>query len=131
MYAESKNGCVCFEGNSSIATQCVSPSPTTSSQAIQATSSLNLFAGVFSSSGSTTTQFSIGSNLQVGSSGNNVISLQKFLESKGFLTMPSGSSEGYLGGVTKKALIAFQASVGLPATGYCGSMTRSAISASK
>jgi peptidoglycan hydrolase-like protein with peptidoglycan-binding domain len=95
-----------------------------------ATTSSNLFANLFPSQ-ATTTRSIIGSNLQIGASGNDVITLQKFLESKGFLTMPTGMTEGYFGSLTKKALIAFQASVGLPATGYCGSMTRSVIGAGK
>lgn len=73
----------------------------------------------------------ISANLRLGSSGDDVTSLQEFLESKGFLTMPHGASKGYFGGRTKQALIAFQKSAGLPATGYCGSMTRSAINSSQ
>jgi peptidoglycan hydrolase-like protein with peptidoglycan-binding domain len=72
---------------------------------------------------------SITQNLSIGASGQNVIALQTFLIAKGFLTMSPGTSEGYFGNLTKQALVAYQKSVGLPATGYCGSMTRSAISA--
>jgi peptidoglycan hydrolase-like protein with peptidoglycan-binding domain len=43
--------------------------------------------------------------------------------------MPTGVGEGYFGGLTKRALIAFQQSVGLPDTGYCGPMTRGVINA--
>jgi hypothetical protein len=71
--------------------------------------------------------FVINANLQLGSSGANVVNLQKFLESKGFLTLPAGTSAGYFGSLTKQSLIAYQASVSLPATGYCGSMTRTLI----
>jgi peptidoglycan hydrolase-like protein with peptidoglycan-binding domain len=56
-----------------------------------------------------------------------VANLQTFLEAKGFLTMPAGTAAGYFGGLTKQALIAFQKSVGLPDSGYCGPMTRAAI----
>jgi peptidoglycan hydrolase-like protein with peptidoglycan-binding domain len=76
---------------------------------------------------SNTATFTVGANLRAGSSGTNVTSLQKFLESKGFLTMPAGASEGYFGNLTKQALVAFQNSVALPATGYCGPMTRAEI----
>jgi murein L,D-transpeptidase YcbB/YkuD len=72
----------------------------------------------------------VNQNLKTGSSGNDVISLQKFLEAKGILTLPAGTTEGYFGSLTKKALISFQISVGLPATGYFGPMTRAAISGS-
>ncbi len=71
--------------------------------------------------------FTITASLSLGSSGSNVVSLQKLLEGHGFLVMPSGVFEGYFGGLTKQALVAFQASIGLPATGNCGPMTRSAI----
>ena len=73
----------------------------------------------------------INSNLKIGNSGSDVITLQRFLESKSFLTLPAGISEGYFGNVTKQALIAFQTSAGLPATGYCGAMTRAAIAGSQ
>jgi hypothetical protein len=72
---------------------------------------------------------SITTNLSVGASGQNVIALQTFLIAKGFLTMPAGTSEGYFGNLTKQTLVAYQKSVGLPATGYCGPMTRLAINA--
>ena len=71
---------------------------------------------------------SVTQNLQLGASGQNVINLQKFLEAKGFLAMPTGTTEGYFGGLTKQALTTFQKANGLPATGYCGPMTRSVIS---
>ncbi len=72
--------------------------------------------------------FSISGNMKVGQSGQSVITLQKFLESKNLLTLPAGMAEGYFGNLTKQALIAFQKSAGLPATGFCGTMTRAAIS---
>jgi murein L,D-transpeptidase YcbB/YkuD len=72
----------------------------------------------------------INQNLSVGASGSSVINLQEFLVSKGFLALPAGMTEGYFGNLTKKALVSFQASVGLPATGYCGPMTRTAINSS-
>jgi hypothetical protein len=80
---------------------------------------------------STTTAFApITQNLQVGASGQNVVNLQHFLEIKGVLTLPAETSEGYFGNLTKQALIAFQKSVSLPATGYCGPMTRQTINGS-
>ncbi len=66
-------------------------------------------------------------NLTIGNFGDNVVALQEFLEAKGFLTLPSGTSNGYFGNLTKQALIAYQSSVGLPDTGYCGPMTRTLI----
>lgn len=69
----------------------------------------------------------ITSNLTLSSSGNDVVTLQKFLVDKGFLTIPVGVAEGYFGSLTKQALVSFQSSVGLPDTGYCGPMTRQII----
>jgi hypothetical protein len=73
-------------------------------------------------------------NLVVGMSGADVISLQKFLNSHGFVIAASGpGSPGYevsvFGLKTKAALIKYQASVGLPATGYFGALTRAKVSA--
>ncbi len=67
-------------------------------------------------------------NLMMSSRGSSVVTLQTFLESKGYLMMPEGASKGYFGNLTKRALIEYQASVGLPATGYYGAMTRAKIS---
>lgn len=57
----------------------------------------------------------------------NVVELQNFLESKGFLVMPSGVSKGVFGSLTKKALITYQKSVGLPAQGIFGPLTKAKI----
>ncbi len=69
----------------------------------------------------------INSILSLGSSGDDVTTLQNILEDKGFLKMPIGSNRGYFGMLTKRALSAFQKSVNLPATGYFGALTRSKI----
>jgi len=61
--------------------------------------------------------------LSVGSTGPDVVALQSWLVSQGFLTMPAGVSEGYFGSLTKAAVVAYQASVGLPSTGYVGPLT--------
>ena len=79
-------------------------------------------------SNQTAASFRINSNLSAGARGPDVMTLQKFLESKGLLTLPAGTTEGYFGSLTKQALISFQLSAGLPAMGYCGQMTRQAIS---
>lgn len=69
-------------------------------------------------------------NLTVGSTGSDVTALQQFLVSRGFLTMPAGTAYGYFGALTKSAVAAYQASTGLPSTGYFGPMTIAKISAS-
>lgn len=64
-------------------------------------------------------------NLTVGNTGSDVVVLQTYLESKGFLTIPVGVSKGYFGPLTRAALARYQASVGiLPSVGYFGPITR-------
>jgi peptidoglycan hydrolase-like protein with peptidoglycan-binding domain len=64
----------------------------------------------------------------MGSRGEQVTALQSFLESKGYLTMPAGVSKGYFGTLTKMALMKYQESSGVRATGYYGPITRGAMS---
>ncbi len=84
-------------------------------------------AGGTTTGGSATT---FTQDLTVGSTGAEVSALQSFLVSKGFLTMPAGVAYGYFGSLTKSALSAYQASVGItPAVGYFGPITRAQINA--
>lgn len=76
---------------------------------------------------SSSTLFTITKNIGLGSAGDDVIALQEFLESEGFLVLPAGTTKGYFGQATKRALSAFQKSNGLLPTGYCGAATRSFI----
>lgn len=69
------------------------------------------------------TSYVFSNYLSVGSTGADVVALQSFLVSEGFLTMPAGVAEGYFGSLTKAAVVAYQASVGLPDTGYVGPLT--------
>lgn len=67
-------------------------------------------------------------NLTIGSSGEDVASLQTWLESRGFLTMPAGVAKGYFGPLTRSALASYQASAGIyPAAGYFGPITISRV----
>jgi len=67
-------------------------------------------------------------NLTIGSTGNDVVALQTWLEARGFLTIPAGVAKGYFGPLTRSALAAYQASVGIsPAVGYFGPITRTNI----
>jgi len=67
---------------------------------------------------------SIDSNLKYAMKGQEVTELQEFLLDKGFLnTTPSG----FFGLLTLKAVKAYQASEGLPSTGFVGAMTRQKI----
>lgn len=66
-------------------------------------------------------------NLSVGSTGADVAALQNWLISKGFSipAIASGAATpGYFGKQTKEAVIAYQASVKLPTTGFVGPLTR-------
>lgn len=63
-------------------------------------------------------------NLGHGSRGEHVIALQNFLIEKKFLVLPVGVAMGYFGGMTKKALIKYQESIGVNSTGYFGPKTR-------
>jgi peptidoglycan hydrolase-like protein with peptidoglycan-binding domain len=74
---------------------------------------------------------SISQDLALGSSGQDVISLQTFLMSKGFdiPALSNGSiPSGYFGGQTHAAVVRYQKSVGLPPTGYVGPLTRAKMS---
>ena len=59
-----------------------------------------------------------------GSEGHDVVHLQGFLESKGFLKLPRGVVKGYFGRLTRQALANYQASMGLEADGNFGPITR-------
>jgi hypothetical protein len=68
------------------------------------------------------------SDLTIGSTGPQVVALQTFLESKGYLVMPVGVAKGYFGALTRAALARFQAANGIaPAVGYFGPITRARI----
>jgi peptidoglycan hydrolase-like protein with peptidoglycan-binding domain len=83
------------------------------------------FTNALAATGSTNSCASFTRSLTIGSTGADVVSLQMFLESKGFLTIPTGVSRGYFGGLTQSALARYQASVGIaPAAGYFGPITR-------
>ncbi len=67
------------------------------------------------------------SNLGVGSSGSEVISLQQMLVSQGYLKMPAGTAYGYFGPMTRAAVARWQASRGLTATGFFGPLSRAKV----
>ena len=72
--------------------------------------------------------FTFNTNLTIGKSGLEVSRLQIFLESKGYLKLPSGVSYGYFGALTKNALAKFQRENRIyPASGYFGPVTRAFI----
>lgn len=69
---------------------------------------------------------SIDTNLSFGSRGQAVTDLQNLLISKGFL---NAQASGGFYSLTRQAVVAYQASLGLPATGFVGPMTRAKINA--
>lgn len=73
--------------------------------------------------GSNANAATFSSYLKVGSTGSEVTALQTWLVQANYLTMPAGVAKGYFGQLTKTAVAAWQASVGLPATGYFGPMS--------
>jgi thiol-disulfide isomerase/thioredoxin len=63
-------------------------------------------------------------NLGMGARGDKVVMLQDMLISKGFLVLPAGSKKGTFGPSTKRAVMKYQTSLGVSATGYYGMKTR-------
>lgn len=82
--------------------------------------------------GSTSTGgYTFTKDLTIGSTGSDVVELQKVLVSKGHLVMPAGVAMGYFGTLTKNAVAAWQAASGIaPAAGYFGPLSRSKMNAS-
>jgi len=71
--------------------------------------------------------YTFNSNLTVGSTGADVVALQSFLIANGYgiPAITSGAAaKGYFGSQTKAAVMAYQASVGVPNTGFVGPLTR-------
>lgn len=65
-------------------------------------------------------------NLTVGSTGADVVALQTWLMANGYSipALSAGTAKGYFGAQTKSAVMAYQAKVGVPSTGFVGPMTR-------
>lgn len=73
------------------------------------------------------TSYNFTTDLSAGSIGDDVTELQKFLEAKGFLTIPFGVDRGSFGNMTKNALKQYQKSQDLPLTGKLDYITRTYI----
>lgn len=68
--------------------------------------------------------------LRGGSTGDDVVSLQTFLESKGFLKIPAGVTKGYFGSLTEQSVKKYQESVGIETVGIVGPKTRARLNTS-
>lgn len=84
----------------------------------------------FADTTTTSANVSIMSNLMVGSTGTDVAALQSYLIANNMLTLPTGTQTGYFGLATKAAVKAYQSSMGLPATGFVGMLTRAKLNGS-
>ena len=75
-----------------------------------------------------TSSYVFTTDLTVGSTGPDVVALQSFLTSKGYLTIPAGVAPGYFGNLTQSAVSAYQSAKGItPTAGYFGPITRAAV----
>lgn len=64
-------------------------------------------------------------DLTLGSTGPDVVALQKYLVKKGMMKMPTGVSYGYFGNITQRAVAFYQTVNGItPTAGYFGPKTR-------
>jgi len=82
------------------------------------------------SSTGTTVTGSFNADLTIGSTGADVVKLQTYLVSKGYLVMPAGVAMGYFGSLTKSAVAKYQAASGItPVAGYFGPLTRARVNA--
>ena len=74
--------------------------------------------------------YTFNTNLTVGSTGADVVALQTWLIASGY-SIPSiasgAASKGYFGSQTQTAVKAYQASKGIPSTGFVGPLTRGAL----
>ena len=83
---------------------------------------------LFSSSLAFADHGGLDSNLTIGSRGGDVVTLQTWLETEGFLVMPAGVSKGYFGPITRNALANYQAANNIrPSVGFFGPLTRAHI----
>lgn len=71
-------------------------------------------------------------DLTIGSTGPDVVALQKYLVKNGFMVMPKGASYGYFGSVTQRAVASYQLKYDInPVRGYFGPKTRAHLNANQ
>lgn len=94
---------------------------------INASQAASLSASITTAPVMTTGGYAFTRDLELGAKGDDVTALQQILISGGYMT--SGYPFGYFGGVTKAALMKFQAAKGItPVAGYFGAKSRAALS---
>lgn len=74
-----------------------------------------------------TATFNFSFNFGLGARGNHVLELQKFLQAKGLYR---GALNGIFGPITRGAVISYQRSNGISATGFVGPLTRASLNSS-
>jgi hypothetical protein len=105
----------------------ISTSTTTTTQTVNATNQ-----NVTTNPSKNISSYNFTRNLSLHATGADVKSLQQFLNTHGFVIATSGAGSpgketDLFGSLTYKALMKFQKSVGLPATGFFGPMTRAVV----
>lgn len=83
-----------------------------------------IFTDAIPAEGAAPAIVAVARSLGSGTSGADVAALQTALEQKGFLKIPPGVAYGYFGALTRTAVAKYQVSVGLPADGVFGLLTR-------
>jgi hypothetical protein len=74
------------------------------------------------------TAVTFNTDLTIGSKGADVTALQQALVARGYLQMPTNTSYGYFGPLTRTAVAAWQSATGIsPAAGYFGPVSRTAL----
>lgn len=70
-------------------------------------------------------KYTFNKDLTMGSTGPDVVALQKYLVRSGLMVMPVGVSYGYFGSITKQAVAMYQSKNNIkPVAGYFGPLTR-------
>lgn len=96
----------------------------TNSSKAQIDSSIVPLIATLSTSAATSSRYVFTTNLSFRMEGTDVLELQKFLSNKGLLPV---APNGYFGPATRSALMKFQSSNNIPATGFFGPRTRALV----
>jgi hypothetical protein len=121
-------------GGSSTSIAPIATSTAASSTVASLTAQLQaLYQKIKAMQAATTSSATFSRDLQYGDHGADVLALQQFLNTNGYVVATSGPGSpgeetGYFGSATRKSLIAFQKALGImPTAGYFGAKTRAII----